>query len=302
VHEDIHEQRRWGKYLEHTPKHMLRDREFSMEQSDRIWDQEPAVALRYRKNPLYDPVLATNDDILEWEPNDNDAFELPESVVDSDESTEEAEAEATPEATPRRERVRARDELAARAYANKQQLVSSPKDTPTRRTRLKDDLPTTSAIKRAERAERIAEKTKLAQERALLSWTWAQGKRPPSPQPWDDDDAEADLHAMFEEEARIREAELAVQAAEQNAAASRIQAMHRGRMARKHVEAKRAEAAAAATPAENSPGSSPGQENHSPGSKKKRKPKTTPRTKAMSPLESVYSTSGMRRKGRRSLA
>ena len=407
VHEDIHEQRRWGKYLEHTPKHMLRDREFSMEQSDRIWDQEPAVALRYRKNPLYDPVLATNDDILEWEPNDNDAFELPESVVDSDESTEEAEAEATPEATPRRERVRARDKLAARAYANKQQLVSSPKDTPTRRTRLKDDLPTTSAIKRAERAERIAEKTKLAQERALLSWTWAQGKRPPSPQPWEDDDAEADmhamleeearireaelavpgteepktpsktkiygggrgsvppkkmsvaamrqaqaderrargleplgdpkhrtpppgqkrkkvspqrlqrppppqpwedddaeadLHAMFEEEARIREAELALQAAEQNAAASRIQAMHRGRMARKHVEAKRAKAAAAATPADNSPGSSPGQENHSPGSKKKRKPKTTPRTKAMSPLESVYSTSGMRRKGRRSLA
>ena len=258
------------------------------------------MALRYRKNPLYDPVLATNDDILEWEPNDNDAFELPESVVDPDESTEEAEAEATPD--PRRERVRARDKLAARAYANKQQLVSSPKDTPTRRTRLKDDLPTTSAIKRAERAERIAEKTKLAQERALLSWTWAQGKRPPSPQPWEDDDAEADLHAMFEEEARIREAELAVQAAEQNAAASRIQAMHRGRMARKHVEAKRAEAAAAATPAENSPGSSPGQENHSPGSKKKRKPKTTPRTKAMSPLESVYSTSGMRRKGRRSLA
>ena len=300
VHEDIHEQRRWGKYLEHTPKHMLRDREFSMEQSDKIWDQEPAVALRYRKNPLYDPVLATNDDILEWEPNDNDAFELPESVADSDESTGEAEAEATPD--PRRERVRARDKLAARAYANKQQLVSSPKDTPTRRTRLKDDLPTTSAIKRAERAERIAEKTKLAQERALLSWTWAQGKRPPSPQPWEDDDAEADLHAMLEEEARIREAELAVQAAEQNAAASRIQAMHRGRMARKHVEAKRAEAAAAATPAENSPGSSPGQENHSPGSKKKRKPKTTPRTKAMSPLESVYSTSGMRRKGRRSLA
>ena len=39
-----------------------------------------------------------------------------------------------------------------------------------------------------------------------------------------------------------------------------------------------------------------------PGGKKKRKPKTTPRTKTMSPLESVYSTSGMRRKGRRSLA
>ena len=295
AHENIHEKRRWGRYLEHTPNHMLRDREFTLEQSENIWDEEPAVALRYRKNPLYDPILETNDDILEWEPNEPVAFVPPESVADPDESVDDLE-EVTPD--PRRQRAMARDELAARAYRQKQQLVSSPRATPTKRTKLKDGLPTGLAIKRAERAERIAAKTRIAHEKALL----AQGKRPPSPQPWEDDELEADLHEMFEEERRIREAELAEQVAEQHAAARKIQAMHRGRMARKHVQAKRAEAVARAQAPEDSPGSSPGQENHSPGGKKKRKPKTTSRTKVTSPLESVYSASGIRRKVGRSLA
>ena len=295
AHENIHEKRRWGRYLEHTPNHMLRDREFNLEQSESIWDEEPAVALRYRKNPLYDPILETNDDILEWEPNEPDAFVLPESVADPDESVDDLE-EVTPD--PRRQRAMAKDELAARAYRQKQQLVSSPKATPKKRTKLKDELPTGLAIKRAERAERIAAKTRIAHEKALL----AQGKRPPSPQPWEDDELEADLHEMFEEERRIREAELAEQVAEQHAAARKIQAMHRGRMARKHVQAKRAEAVARARAPEDSPGSSPGQENHSPGGKKKRKPKTISRSKVTSPLESVYSASGIRRKVGRSLA
>ena len=134
----------------------------------------------------------------------------------------------------------AKDELAARAYRQKQQLVSSPKATPKKRTKLKDELPTGLAIKRAERAERIAAKTRIAHEKALLAQE--NGRHPHNLGRMDE--LEADLHEMFEEERRIREAELAEQVAEQHAAARKIQAMHRGRMARKHVQAKRAEAVA----------------------------------------------------------
>ena len=167
AHENIHEKRRWGEGTWNTrPITCFATASSTLEQSESIWDEEPAVALRYRKNPLYDPILETNDDILEWEPNEPDAFVLPESVADPDESVDDLE-EVTPD--PRRQRAMARDELAARAYRQKQQLVSSPKATPKNWTKLKDELPTGLAIKRAERAERIAAKTRIAHEKALLA-------------------------------------------------------------------------------------------------------------------------------------